>query len=148
VLELLKQAEVGLLPSYADTYGLSVLEAQACGKPVITTDIRALPEINPETAGWLIKVPKNELGEALYTTPEERAELSNEIQTGLEAIVRSIIDDPSQIAIKGTAALARIRQQHDPQMYAEALRQIYHLALKWTSKKPNPIWSNLGRGSV
>ncbi len=78
----------------------------------------------------MIKVPKNELGEALYTTPEERAELSNEIQTGLEAIVRSIIDDPSQIAIKGTAALARIRQQHDPQMYAEALRQIYHLALK------------------
>ena len=130
VLELLKQADVGLLPSYADTYGLSVLEAQACGKPVITTDIRALPEINPETAGWLIKVPKNELGEALYTTPEERAELSNAIQTGLEAIVRSIIDDPSQIAIKGTAALARIRQQHDPQMYAEALRQIYHLALK------------------
>ena len=130
VLELLKRTDVGLLPSYADTYGLSVLEAQACGKPVITTDIRALPEINPETAGWLIKVPKNELGEALYITPEERAELSNAIQTGLEAIVRSIVEDPDQIAVKGAAALARIRQQHDPQMYAEALRQIYHLALK------------------
>jgi len=61
VLELLKRADVGLLPSYADTYGLSVLEAQACGKPVITTDIRALPEINPETAGWLIKVPKKRI---------------------------------------------------------------------------------------
>jgi glycosyltransferase involved in cell wall biosynthesis len=130
VLELLKRADVGLLPSYADTYGLSVLEAQACGKPVITTDIRALPEINPETAGWLIKVPKNELGEALYTTVEERAELNQAIQTGLEVIVRSIVDDPDQIAIKGAAALKRIREKHDPQMYAEVLRQIYQLGLK------------------
>ena len=125
VLERMKQADVGLLPSYADTYGLSVLEAQACGKPVITTDIRALPEINSDEVGWLLRVPKNELGEALYTTPEERADLSLAIQNGLEEVVRSIAQEPEQIARKGAAALERIRREHDPQAYAEALRKIY-----------------------
>lgn len=130
VLERMKQTDVGLLPSYADTYGLSVLEAQACGKPVITTDIRALPEINSEQVGWLIKVPKNDLGEALYTTPEERAELSHAIQAGLEEIIRRIADEPNQIAAKGAAALQRIRQEHDPLAYADALRKVYQLGVK------------------
>lgn len=130
VLERMKQTDVGLLPSYADTYGLSVLEAQACGKPVITTDIRALPEINSEQVGWLIKVPKNDLGEALYTTPEERAELSHAIQAGLEEIIRRIADEPNQIAAKGAAALQRIHQEHDPLAYADALRKVYQLGVK------------------
>src|SRR5690606_873447 len=57
VLDLFKKTHVGLLPTWADSFGYSVLEAQACGCPVITTDIRALPEINNNDIGWLIKVP-------------------------------------------------------------------------------------------
>ena len=34
VLELLKRTHVSLLPTYDDTYGFSVLEAQAAGCPV------------------------------------------------------------------------------------------------------------------
>ncbi len=127
-LALMRQADVGLLPSYADTYGFSVLESQACGSPVITTDIRALPEINNASVGWLIKVPKNALGEALYATVEEREALSQSIRGGLEQIVREIAADPAQIAIKGAAALERIRKEHDPAAYADALRQVYGLA--------------------
>jgi len=84
VLDLLKGADVGLLPTWADTYGLSVLEAQAAGCPVITTNVRALPEINNNHVGWLIRVPKDDLGEANYTTPEDRENLSQVIQDGLE----------------------------------------------------------------
>ncbi len=130
VLELLKNADVGLLPTWADTYGLSVLEAQASGCPVITTDVRALPEINNNRIGWLIRVPKDELGEAIYTTAEDRQELSQTIEAGLESIIRSILADPGSIAQKGQAALERIRAEHDPQVYAEGLRQIYLSALK------------------
>lgn len=129
VLELSKNADVGVLPTWADTYGLSVLEAQACGCPVITTDIRALPEINNNRFGWLIRVPKNELGEALYTTSEDRQKLSNDIQAGLENVIRSIAAEPAMIAIKGQAALERIRLEHDPKTYADKLRQIYLAAL-------------------
>jgi glycosyltransferase involved in cell wall biosynthesis len=129
VLELIKTCDVGLLPTYADTYGLSVLEEQACGLPVITTDVRALPEINNTETGWLIRVPKNDLGEALYSTPEERERLSQHIQAGLEAIIGSIVADPSVIFTKGVKALDRIREMHDPAAYAQKLREIYHQAL-------------------
>lgn len=129
VLELLKQVDVGLLPTWADTYGLSVLEAQASGCPVITTDVRALPEINNNRVGWLIRVPKDELGEAIYITEADRHKLSQIIQEGLESTIRKIVADPSVIAQKGQAAMERIRVEHNPQDYAEKLRQIYQAAL-------------------
>lgn len=129
VLALLKDTDVGLLPTWADTYGLSVLEAQASGCPVITTDVRALPEINNNRIGWLIRVPKDELGEAIYATAEDREKLSQEIETGLENTIRSIVAEPSIIALKGQAALERIRLEHDPQVYVDKLRQIYQAAL-------------------
>ena len=128
VVELQKNADAALLPSWAETYGLSVIEAQACGCPVITTDIRAFPEINNENIGWLIQVPKNNLGEALYTTAEERAVLSRQIQAGLEDTIRAIMADPAIVSIKGNAAVARVRAEHDPQRYGETLRTIYEQA--------------------
>ena len=129
VLELMKNCDVGLLPTYADSYGFSVLEEQACGLPVISTDVRALPEINNTSVGWIIRVPKNELGEALYSTPEERERLSQQIQSGMEAIISSIVADPSVIYTKAAAAIERVRDNHDPQVYAQKLREIYQEAL-------------------
>ena len=125
VLELLKSADVGLPPSWADTFGLSVLEAQASGCPVITTDIRAFPEMNNPRVGWLIKVPKNELGEGLYTTEADRELFRRTLREGLESVVREIAANPQMIAEKGSQALRKIREQHDPECYADALRQIY-----------------------
>ncbi len=107
VLELLKTCDVGLLPTYADTYGFSALEAQSAACPVISTDVRALPEINNTEVGWLINVPKNELGEAYYQTPEDRQVLSERIQSGLEHIIRGIVQEPTTIAKKGQAALEK-----------------------------------------
>lgn len=130
VFELVKTCDVGLLPTWADSYGLSVLECQALGVPVISTDVRALPEINNTECGWLIRVPKNDLGEALYMTEEERQKLSLQIQSGLEVIVRSIVGNPSVIPVKGRASIERIRRFHDPEAYAQSLREIYQKALR------------------
>lgn len=129
VIDLIKTCDIGLLPTWAETYGFSVLESQACGCPVISTDIRALPEINNHNVGWLIRVPKNDMGEALYSTSEERTMLSQQIQVGLENTIRSIVAEPGIIAQKGQAALDRIRLEHDPETYSEKLRQIYSAAL-------------------
>ncbi|MGI6258395.1 MAG: glycosyltransferase family 4 protein [Anaerolineaceae bacterium] len=130
VLKLIGSCDVGLLPTWADSYGLSMLECQAHGCPVISTDIRALPEINNTECGWLIRVPKNDLGEALYSTPDERAKLSQQVQAGLEAIIRGIVADPSVIETKGNASIERIRKFHDPEEYAEKLRRIYTDAIR------------------
>ena len=68
VMNILKNTHVGLLPTYADTYGYSVLEAQSFGCPVITTNIRAMPEINNWKKGWIIKVNKDSLNNAKLNT--------------------------------------------------------------------------------
>ena len=130
VLELMKTCHVGLLPTRADTYGYSVLEMQACGLPVITTDVRALPEINNEECGWLIRVPKNACGEAFYATPEEIVALSQTIEAQLEVIVKEICENPQQIKEKALASLKRIKEMHSPKRYAEQLKRVYDEALQ------------------
>ena len=50
----MSSCDVGLLPTWAESYGYSVLEMQACGLPVVTTNIRALPETN--VCGWKVKL--------------------------------------------------------------------------------------------
>lgn len=129
VLGLMAEAHVGLLPTHADTYGFSVLEMQASACPVITTDIRALPEINTPETGWLIRVPKNRLSEALYTTFDERRRLSAAIETGLERAVHEIFANLAELPRKADAAHDRIRQFHDPGAYGMRLKEIYEGAL-------------------
>ena len=130
VLEVMRKSHVGLLPTYADTYGYAVLEFQAAGCPVISTNVRALPEINNCAIGWLIDVPKNHLGEAVYTTREDRLCMSASIKQGLESAVLEIFENRQMIAQKANAALAKIRTQHSLDAYAKRLGEIYHQALE------------------
>ncbi|NML06236.1 glycosyltransferase family 4 protein [Sphingomonas sp. G-3-2-10] len=129
VLDLLRQAHVGLLPSWADTYGYSVLEAQAAGCPVITTDIRALPEVNDDAQGWVIPVPKDPRGNGLTGTADERRALSAAIEAGVEQAVTAILADPASVAAKGAKAFARIATMHSPEAHGLRLRTIYEEAL-------------------
>lgn len=125
VLRLMKESHIGLLPTYADTYGYSVLEFQASGCPVISTNIRALPEINDNESGWLIEVPKNRLGEAIYTTREDRQAISNSIRKGLEKAVHEIYSDRSIILRKSEKAITRIKERHSLSDFAARMRKIY-----------------------
>jgi N-acetyl-alpha-D-glucosaminyl L-malate synthase BshA len=57
VEEILAIADVFLLPSAFESFGLAALEAMSCGLPVLATEIGGLGEvINPGTDGWLCKV--------------------------------------------------------------------------------------------
>lgn len=130
VLRKMAECDVGLLPSYAETYGYSVLELQSHGRPVITTDVRAFPEINSNHCGWLLNVPKREVGgEAYFQTAEDRERLSNAIEKGLVRVLQDIIKNPSQIREKGEKALKRIRNQHDPDNFGKMLETVYRKAL-------------------
>jgi glycosyltransferase involved in cell wall biosynthesis len=125
VLRLMEKHHVGLLPTWADTYGYSLLEMQATGCPVISTNIRALPEINDNQKGWIIEVPKNSLGEAYYSTEEMRNQLSATIADQLENIVRGIMDNTELIPVKSQMAINNIKDHHSLEHYADQLRTIY-----------------------
>ncbi|MDW8848232.1 glycosyltransferase family 4 protein [Erwinia sp. MMLR14_017] len=125
VLELLQRADVGLLPTWAETYGFSVLEMQSCGCPVITSNVRALPEINPLSAGWQVITPLNDDLDYSVTSVQERNFVRQQIITQLKAHILAIVKDPTQISQKAAASIQRIKNEHDISAYQEKLRAIY-----------------------
>lgn len=68
---LLSSAEVFLFPSEYEGFGLPVLEAMACGAPVITTNVSSLPEVGGDAA--------------LYVSPENPEELAEAIRNILDS---------------------------------------------------------------
>lgn len=129
VLRLMKTAHVGLLPTYADTYGYSVLEFQALGCPVISTNVRALNEINNNEIGWLINVPKNKFGGAFYSELEDRKVLSDLIKEGIKHIIPEIMNNKKCIIDKSNKALTYIEENHSPEKFSAKLLEIYNEAI-------------------
>ena len=129
VLQIIEKADIGLLPTKDDTYGYSVLEMQAAGVPVISTDVRALPEINNNNCGWLIPVTKNEFGTALFSNEQELSNLCREIEEGLYSVLVDIISEYEANGInfirkKGELCLERIAKEHNPVNYELFLGKI------------------------
>ncbi|MEK6552760.1 MAG: glycosyltransferase, partial [Bacteroidota bacterium] len=44
--EILNAADLFLMPSQSESFGLSALEAMACGVPVVSSSVGGLPELN------------------------------------------------------------------------------------------------------
>ena len=129
VLEVLSQSHVGLLPSLGESYGYSVLEHQASGCPVITTDIEALKEINNEEVGWVITLPDKWQNSNINKRNMDTVNAI--IYPQLIQIVQDIIGSPDQIMVKGRGAIERIKQQHNPTKIAQRLEEIYDAALAY-----------------
>ena len=125
VLEKMKKAHVCLLPTWMDTFAYSVLEAQACGTPVISTSLRALTEINNENVGWLIDVPVNRLNNPLHLTKEQQDIFSEKLLNGLYDKVEYVLQHREEIKDKAMKCLVKIKDYHSPQIYEEKLRMVY-----------------------
>lgn len=129
VMEVFGRSHVSLLPTLADSYGYSVLESQAASCPVISTDIRALPEINDTSSGWLLNMPKDHLGEGLIKSENDRFSFKKQLKEQLENAIFEIIQNPDSISAKAHASVERIKSKHNPKTTASVLESIYDQAL-------------------
>ncbi|OGG26686.1 hypothetical protein A2960_00745 [Candidatus Gottesmanbacteria bacterium RIFCSPLOWO2_01_FULL_39_12b] len=93
-------AKVYLQPSFAEGFGLPILEAMACGCPVVTTNTSSLPELTGEAA---IKLdPKNyqTLARSIIELIENASLRDQLIKKGIERAKKFSWDKCSQETIK------------------------------------------------
>ncbi len=127
VYDLLRDSDVGLLPTWADSYGYSVLEMQASGVPVISTCVRALEETNSN--GWVIKLPMNYTSELALTSEKHKEEIRYLLRKQLKEIVLNILDNPAQILDKRKASYEYVTKEHSIENYREKLQELYRINL-------------------
>ncbi len=129
VINLFKKADIALLPSYDETYGYTVLEAQACGCPVITTNGAAFTEINNSDCGWVIDVPLSG-NRSIPRTDSDRILFKKNVISGIESVIKEVLNDPTLLMEKGQNCIDRIKKHHSVEKAAEKLSLIYDSILK------------------
>jgi glycosyltransferase involved in cell wall biosynthesis len=109
--EILSIADVFVMPSGSETFGLAALEAMSCGVPVVATNIGGLPElIEDGTSGYLCPL--------------------NDVDAFTDRI-RSILANESTLTTMSAAA--RLRAEHfDSERVIPVYEEYYRAVLEQT----------------
>lgn len=87
--QLIKDADVVVLPSYSENFGLIVAEALASGTPVLTTKGTPWKDIEESRCGWWVEATAESIKKALLEAKQTNAEeLKNMGQNGRHLIER------------------------------------------------------------
>ena len=97
--------DVFVLPSYREGFSRAAMEAAACGRPMVLTDIRGCREIGTDGQQLLLVPPKD--------------------ATSLTVALERLIADISLRGRLGTAAHARALEQFDQRRVAAASLRTY-----------------------
>lgn len=95
MVEWLHQVDVAVLPSYREGMPKSLLEAAACGLPIVTTDAPGCRQIVKDGVNGLLVRPKDSLALAaairrMFENPGERARMG---VAGRELVLRQFSED-------------------------------------------------------
>lgn len=83
IAEVYRQSDVFLFPSLSEGFGMPVIEAMACGTPVITSKISCMPEIAGDAALLVDPLSAPSIAEALLTLLSNTELRQDKIQDGI-----------------------------------------------------------------
>jgi glycosyltransferase involved in cell wall biosynthesis len=139
VLALMDEADLFVLPTLDDSFGMVVIEAMARGTPVLSTDVRALPEINPSAIGLVLELPrgtrKPEHWIGLEHEPGSRAraaalaEAETLLEDGIVAAIERILAGREDLGARALAAHAFARERFGAERHAAELIALYRQAM-------------------
>lgn len=105
----IRSADIMVLPTYSENFGIVVAEALAVGVPVITTKGTPWEELNTHNCGWWIDLSTSELEKVLA-----------------KAMLTSIDD----IKVMGQNGINLIAQKYDIRAVAKEIKKMYEDILK------------------
>jgi glycosyltransferase involved in cell wall biosynthesis len=86
IIEYYAGADVFVFPTFYEGFGLPVLEAMACGCPVITSNVSSLPEVAGEAAVMVDPRNENELADKINSVISDGALRERLIASGRERV--------------------------------------------------------------
>ena len=115
VTAALGEARCLLLPSFAEGLPVSIMEAGALGRPVITTYIAGIPELVDSQSGWLIP--------------------AGSVDHIANAIVAALDAPTDTLAAMGREGRRRVAEAHDIRNSASMLHELFARELSDPSRK-------------
>ena len=79
-------ASVFVFPSYCESFGMPLLEAMACGVPIITSNISAMPEVAGDAGILVNPYDVEEIVEAVYQVLSKSSLREKLVEKGLEKV--------------------------------------------------------------
>jgi glycosyltransferase involved in cell wall biosynthesis len=114
LVALYQQADIFCLPTWADTNPWVVLEALACGVPVVASNIAAIPELTAHGRVGVLVPPRDQEALAraltgLIDDPARRAQLAAAARAHMEELYDARQQVPKLLELLGDVASSRAR---------------------------------------
>jgi len=113
-------ADLYVHPARAESFSLTIVEAMACGKPVVATSVGGIPEVVDD-------------GETGFLVPE------NDVKA-MEERIRTLLEEENLLASMGKRGMEKARQRYDvKEQIRQYLRWFDDILSNWSEEKEGRV---------